>query len=45
MKEHNYKMKNNFEQAEDAACETRRKITWNGIGLLSGAQLKYIAFI
>ena len=45
MKVHNYKIKNNFEQAEGATCETCRKITLNGIGLLSGAQLKYIAFI
>ena len=45
MKVHNYKIENNFEQAEGATCETCRKITLNGIGLLSGAQLKYIAFI
>ena len=45
MKVHNYKIKNNSEQAEGATCETCRKITLNGIGLLSGAQLKYIAFI
>lgn len=41
MKVHNYKIKNNSEQAEGATCETCRKITLNGIGLLSGAQLKY----
>lgn len=45
MKVHNYKIKNNIEQAEDTTCGTCRKITLNGIGLLSGAQLKYIAFI
>lgn len=45
MKVHNYKIENNSEQAEGATCETCRKITLNGIGLLSGAQLKYIAFI
>ena len=45
MKVHNYKTKNNIEQAEDTTCGTCRKITLNGIGLLSGAQLKYIAFI
>jgi|GEM_PF-6222059 len=29
MKVHNYKIKNNFEQAEGATCETCRKITLN----------------
>ena len=44
MKVHNYKIKNNSEQAEGATCETCRKITLNGIGLLSGAQLKSVSY-
>ena len=45
MKVHNYKIKNNIEQAEDTTCGTCRKITLNGIGLLSGAQQSLIRMI
>ena len=40
MKVHNYKIKNNIEQAEDTTCGTCRKITLNGIGIGAGYLFK-----